>query len=327
MLDALIIQFFSATPRRPTAVYLLLIGKKTISVLFAALQHDQLQWLQLYPTLARTDFQAAVARLVAQGALQKTDSGLVLAQPAVQQAAQRELPLPAHYRADWDLEGFGRRLVLAVQAVSEARFGNRRYRPAADDWATQQAVRRWFQDRHGDWSGVIGELTAAFAALPQATADRLASHLIGHGFVGGATAVGLQASLEWCEALGQLAAAIAAHAEWPALQALWGGSHSLLSASNQAACDLAAAGVARPEIQARLRLRESTVNEHLLGATILGWRPPSSLFEPALAAAFDALAQPHEQDYRRLLAAVAGADFFHVRMFQILQLQGRWPHA
>ncbi|WP_225047292.1 hypothetical protein [Lacticaseibacillus kribbianus] len=327
MLDELIVQFFSATPRRPTAVYFLLTGKKTISILFAALQHHQLQWLQLYPTLRRGDFQAAVARLTQAKTLVETEDGLVLAQPEAAAAAAAVLPRPAHYRADWDLDGFARRLVLAVQAVSEARFENRRYRPAVDDWATQQAVRRWYQTTATPVDALPGELTAAFAALPEATADRLANRLIGHHFVGGAAAVGLAGELRRQDDLGRLVAAIAAHPEWAALGGLWGGPRSLISTSNRAACELAEAGVPRAAIQARLRLKESTVNEHLLGAAILGWQPPAGLFSKALTAAFDAVADPHEPDYRALLAAVPQADFFHVRLYQILQLQGRWQHA
>lgn len=325
MLTDLVVQLFDDRPRRETAVYMLLNGKKTLSVLFAALQHDQLQWLQLYPTLAREDFQAAVAELVKAGTLQQSGAELTLADPAAKTAAAKRLPLPVHYQPWMGLAGFEQRLLLGVQAVSEASFHENQYRPAVRDWATQQAVRRWYQTSNA--AALPQELTAAFTALPQASADRLASRLIGHDFVGSAQPAGLFGMLQTLDDLGQLVMLIAAHPEWPAVNQLWGGKVKLLSPSNYRACQLIEAGQTREQVSKQLRLKPSTVNEHLLGATIFGWLPPvKALYSPALLAAF-AQVPPLEQDYQKLLAAVPEAEFFHVRLFQILNLQGRWPRG
>ncbi|WP_179395366.1 hypothetical protein [Lacticaseibacillus absianus] len=325
MLEDLVIQFFSAKPRREIAVYLLLVGKKTLSNLYAALEHAQLQWLQLYPTLAREDFQAAVERLVRAGALTRTETGLILNQPEAKQRAAARLPLPAHYAAQLDVQGFEQRLLLGVQVVSEARYHARAYRPVSSDWATQQAIRRW--SRAVALPTVISELTAAFAALPDATANRLAARFVGHDYVGDAPTDGLRDQLGDVDALSQLILVIAAHPEWLTLHQLWGGPKSLLSASNRQACALATAGASRETIATQLRLRPSTVNEHLLGATILGWQPPiTALIPVAVMGALTALPRPLDPDYHHLLAAVPEADFFAVRLAQILDLQGRWPN-
>ncbi|MFD1392078.1 hypothetical protein ACFQ3L_00545 [Lacticaseibacillus jixianensis] len=325
MLTDFVVQLFDDQPRRETAVYMLLNGKKTLSVLFAALQHGQLQWLQLYPTLAREDFQAAVAQLIQAGALRQADKGLVLADPAAQARAAVKVPLPVHYQPWMGLAGFEQRFLLAVQAVSEASYHEARYRPAVRDWGVQQAIRRWY--RQAARADFPGELTAAFAALPAPAADRLASRLIGHDFVGSAQPLDLAGQLQKLDDLAQLVTLIAAHPEWPALTSLWGGRVQLLSPSNYRACQLIEQGQTRAQVASQLRLKASTVNEHLLAATIFGWQPPvAALYSPALLAAFAGV-NGQEQDYQKLLAALPGAEFFHVRLFQILNLQGRWPHA
>ena len=69
LLTDLAIQFFDTQPRRERAVFGLLAGKKTISNLYAALTHQQLQWLQLYPSLSKELFLQAVAQLKMHGQL------------------------------------------------------------------------------------------------------------------------------------------------------------------------------------------------------------------------------------------------------------------
>ena len=325
MLTDFVVQLFDDQPRRETAVYMLLNGKKTLSVLFAALQHGQLQWLQLYPTLARKDFQAAIKQLVASGALTSTATGLVLVDPQAKAAAAKRVELPTHFEPWMGVREFELRLLLGVQAVSEAPYHNSHYQPAVRDWAVQQYVRRWYgQARHTDFAG---ELTVAFALMPAASANRLAKHLIGHDFVGGAQAEDLAGEFRHLDDLAQLVALIAAHPDWPALQSLWGGRVALLSPSNYRACQLIDAGQTREQVGLSLHLKPSTVNEHLLAAAIFGWQPPiKALYPPALLQAFAAV-NPHEQDYQKLLAALPDAEFFHVRLFQILNLQGRWPRG
>lgn len=325
MLTDFVVQLFDEQPRRETAAYMLLNGKKTLSVLFAALQHGQLQWLQLYPTLGRADFQAAVKQLVNAHALTNTGTGLVLTHPAAKMQAAGRVPLPTHYQPWMGVREFEQRLLLAVQAVSEAAYHNNQYQPAVRDWGVQQFVRRWYaQNRQGKFAA---ELTAAFALLPSAAANRLAARLIGHEFVGGAQAEDLAGAFLHLDDLARLVGLIAEHADWPALQSLWGGRVALLSASNYRACQLVDAGRTREQVGAQLHLKPSTVNEHLLAATIFGWQPPvERLYSPALRQAF-AQVDPHELDYQKLLAAIPGAEFFHVRLFQILNLQGRWPRG
>lgn len=329
MLTELLLQFFDDQPRRKASIYSLLTGKKTISTLYAAMLHHQLQWLQFYPTLAREDFQAALAKLLAQEKIHQTSLGLVLADPAAKAKAAEDLPLPTAFRPNFDLAQFAPKFYLAVQVVSEALAGERRYRPITSDWQTQQAIRRWYHRVAGDPAQVAAELTAAFTTLPQETGDLLASRLVGHDYVGQAHGGDLAAQLQETEALATLVTAIASHPEWQQLNALWGGLKPLLSPSNYRAVQLLQNGLNPQQIAQQLRLKDSTVNEHILGAAIWGAKiPVAQLYDRALLAAFSAVQDPFYGDYQQLLEQVPISDFFHSRLYQILKFQERWPqHA
>ena len=322
MLDDLLIQFFDAQARRETSVYLLLNGKKTLSILYAAMVHHQLQWLQLYPTLERENYQAAITRLRAQGLLVATDAGLVLADDAAQKAAAKRVPLPSHYHPDLAVHEFAPRLQLAVQVLSEASYHERHYRPIVQDWAVQQAVRRWW--RHCDAAQAQATLQAAFAALPQQSGDALVRRFVGHQFVGSAKSLTLADQLAEVDRLAEFISVIAAGDLATPWAQLWGGRRALAPASAYQALTLIVRGYSRTQVAAQLRLKPSTINEHLLTVAIEGAvLPVAQLYTPAQRQMLQH--QGAVADYRALLAAVPECDFFQVRLYQILQFQGRWP--
>ncbi|WP_461213098.1 helix-turn-helix domain-containing protein [Lacticaseibacillus sp. GG6-2] len=324
MLDDLLIQFFDAQARRETSVYLLLIGKKTLSILYAALSHHQLQWLQLYPTLQRADYQAAIARLVAEGALKAGANGLVLADEAAKAAAAQRVPLPEHYRPDLAVHDSVPKFQLAVQVLSEASYHERRYRPVVQDWAVQQAVRRWWQDC--DVPSATAALEAAFATLPQASADALAHRLVGHAYVGDARPADLAGWLHGIDELAQLISVIATSPATSAWYRLWGGPKPLGTASAYQVLALITQGRSKAQAAAQLRLKPSTINEHLLTVVIEGADLPLTQFYTVEQR--QALSQQDATaGYSALMAAVPDCDFFQVRLYQILRLQGRWPDA
>ncbi|WP_390404517.1 helix-turn-helix domain-containing protein [Lacticaseibacillus jixiensis] len=323
MLDDLIVQLFDQQPRTEISVYMLLTGKKTQSVLFAALQHDQLKWLQLYPTLSRSDYQAAIKRLEQAQVLKRDGNNLSLRNLDAQQAAAKRLALPAHYAPWMDLAPFWLKLQLAIQSLSEYTYHNRFYRPVTPDWPSQQAVRQWWVAIKP--AAAIQELTALFAALPQAQSDLLSQQLIGHDYVGAGGDDSLAGHMQRLDALAQLVVALDANrlGSWARL---WGGRKPLGTQSQYQALALAQAGMPRPQIAQRLRLKPSTVNEHLLGAALFGAKLPlDTLYSPAMMAAFGALPKQRFNDFHELLAQVPGSDFFLVRLYEILVIQGRWP--
>lgn len=327
-LTDLIIQFFDDEPRRPTSLFGLLSGKKTLSILYAALLHDQLQWLGLLPGLARPEFDAVVSRALATGLLQTTAAGAVRVAPAATvTAAATRVPLPTAFQPQLGVAEFAARFYLAVQVLSEASFGDNHYRPLTDDWPTQQWVRGWY--RQVTPATAITALTAQFDQLPVAAADRLAARLIGHDYVGRGVAATLAETLQETQALSLLLHQLTAAPAADSWRALWGGPRALLSPSNEQALALANQGASREAIGRRLRLKPSTVNEHLLTGVIFGASLPLARFySPATITALTDLTDPQYTNYHALLTTFPDLDFFQVRLYQILTYQERWPqHA
>ncbi|MFD1433164.1 helix-turn-helix domain-containing protein [Lacticaseibacillus yichunensis] len=325
MLTALLLQLFGDDPRRETGVYLLLTGKRTVSVLYAGMRAHILQWLLLYPTLARTDYQAAIAQLIRAGVLAKTDSGLILTDKNAQVRAAQAIQLPDAYRPWMGLTAFDQRLTLAVQAVSENGAGVHHYRPAVSDWGVQQQVRRWYKQGIQPHT-FADELQSLFAALPQAAGDVLAAGFIGHEFVGSGQG-DLATQMRRTQALAQLVTLLDENTQkWPQTAALWGGRQAIFPRTQTQIVDLLDQGFSREAIGQRLRVRPSTVNEHLLTAAIMGQALPlEGLFPAGVKGAFDQVPDAAETNYQTILTQVPASDFFQVRLFQILQFQGRWP--
>ncbi|WP_125706858.1 helix-turn-helix domain-containing protein [Lacticaseibacillus porcinae] len=315
MLDDFLLQFFDDQPRRATSVYLLLTGKKTLSVLFAALQHHQLQWLHLYPTLSRRDFQAAIDHLLAGHQLVNVDDGLI----AGDQKQQPAVDLPDAYQPWMGVQAFEAKFHLAVQMLSEASFHNARYRPVTQDWALQQQLRQWWQTVNVETA--IAELKTLLEGLGDVTAEILLSGVIGHEFVGSGE------FNEWqqLQALSQLIAIIDQGAA-PSWQRLWGGRKPLGTKTQYLALQMIQQGATREQAARRLQLKPSTINEHLLTAVIFGADLPlPQIYPEAMTRALsDVNPQTH---YQTLLAQIPNSDFFEIRLFQILSLQGRWPHG
>ena len=309
-----LLQFFDDQPRRATSLYLLLTGKKTLSVLFAALEHQQLQWLHLYPTLSRPDFQAAIARLQAAHHLEKTDLGMILGGPKAQPAN-----LPTAYQPWMGVHTFSPKFHLAVQMLSEASFHNARYRPVTQDWAIQQQLRQWWQ--HIDRQTAISELKTLLEVIGDESATVLLSTMIGHDFVGAGQVDDISQIQALAQLIAQLDAGLAS--SW---QALWGGRKALGTKTQYAALQMIQQGATREQVSQRLRLKPSTINEHLLTAAIFGADLPLARLYPATM-----LTQLNQADahlnYQPLLEQVPDSDFFQIRLFQILCLQGRWPHG
>jgi len=295
----------------------LLTNKKTISNLYAALQHQQLSRLHLYPTLSRENFQASIQRLKQAQLIAVTDEGAIIT-PAGRKQQQADF-LPQDYRPWMNLVQFEPRLYLGVQVLSEASFANRKYQPVITDYATQQQVKQWYR-QVGRRSG-IAELTAAFAMLAPDVANRLASLFIGHDFAGTAVIQHLADQMRHLDDLSQLVSLIDQHAEWPALQQLWGGRLPLISPSAARSLDGLNRGLTIPQIASATRLRPSTVMEHIQLAALFGANiPVDQLYTPAEQAAL----VPLQGENHQTIIDATGLDFFHVRLFQILAVQQRW---
>jgi uncharacterized protein YpbB len=324
LLTDFVIQFFSEQPRRERAVFGLLTGKQTISILYAALIHQQLQWLHLYPSLSKEAFSAAITTLKVQRMLRETETGLILTEKGqhLKQAAVTQLPLPTHYQPWMNLPVFAPRFFLGVQVLSEASYANRAYQPISVNWATQQVVKQWYQQV--DHRAAVTTLSSLFQGLPTELADTLAANMIGHDYAGQLMPATLQAHFERLDALAALVQQLAnTRSMWTAL---WGGPRDFVSRPAQQTLAQARAGMALPTIAHRSHRKQSTINEHLLLAAIMGETLPIEHLVPLkIHRALNRVTQIY--DHQALLAAIPGSTFFQIRLFQILSFQGRWPRV
>ncbi|KRO18285.1 helix-turn-helix domain-containing protein [Lacticaseibacillus saniviri] len=319
MLPEFIIQFFEDQPRRPLAVHGLLTGKKTISNLFAALLHQQLDALLLYPTLDRDQFQAAIKQLTQKKLLEATDQGLVLTDHGEAFASRHRDLLPSHYQPALMPHQFLPRFFLGVQVLSEGSYHHSAYEPTTNDFAVQQAIKRWYHQPNFTVAAAIDELHALFETLPQDVADRLSNQLVGHDFAGSLAVTDLQQSMQQRDDICVFLQTLVPEQLW---WALWGGPTDPVSASANRTIEALNQGMSVAQIATRYRYKESTVNEHLLLGAIYGRQLPlEQFYRPEERAA---LTGQSVTSYQTIMAQ-GPFSFFQVRLYQILMIQGRWP--
>ncbi|WP_164847974.1 helix-turn-helix domain-containing protein [Lacticaseibacillus hulanensis] len=322
MFDDIFIQMLAETPRRPLSVWGIISGRKTASVLFAGLEYGILQWQGLTPQCPRSAILSATAKLVQAGYATDDGTAIALTQSglAEKRRAAVRTPLPVHYAPDNNVRVFGNRLFLAVQAVSEAMAGNAQYVPVSADWQVQRYVRSWYKHWATRLQDVASELTAAFARLPEQTADNLAGQFVGHGYNGR-----VQAS-DWLTNLDELSALV--QVVWqnvktmPALAALWGGPTPQAGPKAEYCVQLFESGQSLETIAQELGRKQSTVNEYLLTYAILV-RPlaPELLASAGQIAALTASWAAGVRSYQELLQCSPELTFMQVRLFQIAQLR------
>lgn len=142
------LMFFSPQPRRMAAVYYILIGKRTTSNLFAALDYDLLKYWHLYPNLKHSDYQEIMNSMVKQKLLDITDHEVQLSELGEQKQAEEQKASYQlqYYNGPWmqELFKFEERLILAIQLISEFEHHEKRYIPVSSNTNTQWFVKEWF---------------------------------------------------------------------------------------------------------------------------------------------------------------------------------------
>ncbi|WP_156321811.1 helix-turn-helix domain-containing protein [Lacticaseibacillus thailandensis] len=313
------------------SVLSLLTGKKTISTLYAALVSNQLQWLNLMPTLRRDDFLRSVARLQAAGWLRAVgpDVEITVTGARQQVASAHHHPLPSHYDFRLNVTEFADRLFLAVQVVSEASFDNNTYVPVSSEWSVQRAIKRWYRQYGHDYQAVVTELTDAFAAMAPAQADFLAARLVGHDFAGSAELTSDEWGWQLLDAVGTLIHVLHRQPDhFPLLTALWGGPINPLPALGQKSLELVNQGLDIPTVARRLRRKDSTINEHIQAAAIWGLPVNTHVLLPeALAQQLVSAWAGGAHDYRQLQALVPDASFLQVRLAQVACVRREQGHG
>ncbi|WP_196246195.1 helix-turn-helix domain-containing protein [Lacticaseibacillus zhaodongensis] len=317
-LDDILLLLLDDQPQRPLGLWGVITGRKTASIMFAGLQHQQLHYFGLLAGLSKPDYLAAVQRLLTAKLLQQTDEQVWRTATGRARCAQLHgmAATLASYDPELNVQQFAPRFFLAVQVLSEASYQQRQYVPLSADWQVQQYVRRWYHGTRAELADTVQELTVIFSQLHPATADYLAMLMIGHEYVGSGADQDspLRRELALCDLLHTIESRPAS-----AWQRLWGGRISLLppAAAQTSAEFLRGASV--QELVARKHRRISTITEHLQLAAIMGQQLPLDRFLSVQQQAVLATAWAGGQrTYQELLAALPGVEFLQVRMFQIM---------
>lgn len=321
-LDAVLLQLLDDQPQRPLGLWGILTGRKTASIMFAGLEHSQLQYFGLLPDLTKPEYLAAVRRLQQDRLLNQAEqkvwrSAAGRARCADMAALQNALKA---YAPSFGVTQFDPRFFLAVQVVSEASYQQRRYAPISADWQVQQYVRRWYRTVFSALNGAISELHALFSQLDPQVADYLAALMVGHDYVGSGVS---QDSYLYRELA--LSALLRVLEERPASAwtQLWGGRVDLIPAAAAQTCAEFVQGATVAQLVKKKNRRLSTITEHLQIAAILGTPLPLDRFLSAeQQATLEAAWAQGQRSYQDLLAALPGAEFLQVRMFQIEKYRG-----
>lgn len=319
----LLLQAVGETPRRTLALHGLLQGRQTASILFSGLEVCDLGLFHLMPGLSRQDFLTLTESLVRKGYLGQDDKRLWRTPAGSVAAKENALGYERirHLRIDRDAKMFGRLFMFAVQVLSEASFDNRRYRPLTADTRTQRSVRQWYHNLGSAGPQAVADLTEVFTVLSAQTQDTLSRRFIAHNYTGDPDWLGDALGLEPLLAAAELQMTLITQFPGNLWTPLADWRRDWLPApARQTATDFAA-GIPIQAIMHQRHRKESTINEHLQVAAILGFPFPKTAFYSAEAAdkLMAAWGAGHH-DYQTLLEIAPNLNFLQVRQFQIRQL-------
>ncbi len=287
--------------RRLRVIENLLREKKTVSTLYWGLRYRLLYLIALDKKMARGALDAPAQSLIKRGWAETgetPDQVRLTAAGATEQAAHTEHP---QTWADWgmlDLLAARKRLLLAVQVVSQYAHSAKRYYPLATDLETRRAVRNWFhQSKNSQFpEQLFDALKSSLEKLPPVTAGVVTDLFTGYGQPG-LTADQLALSQErtaWTVALMQFDGVMQIaqdarnpeHPLGPLFRSLW---QSPVTRSAQQTLAAVSQGRSVEQIASVRRIKPGTAREHLLEAAILlplAQFPYDWLLTPAMRTAF-----------------------------------------
>ncbi|HAT54137.1 MAG TPA: hypothetical protein DCW31_02640 [Lactobacillus sp.] len=179
----LLIRFLSTEQaRRPKVIFNCLTGKRTVSVLFWALQYDLLTWLNVWPSLSWDSFEAAVNTLVKAKRVDVQSDGQLLSHETVGSpylntivpVSQRRLYRMMHAKIVSDVT------LLGIQALSHRVQHDMSYFPVSVSERARQQVRRWFKSfDEVQAQQLVEQFQQWLETLPNQQAQIFVSQLVG----------------------------------------------------------------------------------------------------------------------------------------------------
>lgn len=324
-MNAFILSLFSKEDKlKPSTLYQILIGKRTSSVLTYAFFHDLLHLSAAFPQLSEEKFDARLQTLIKAGKLEETEDGLLLV------AAQREGTTLPDFK-EVDFFRFGRketecwRLVqFLVQAVSYLDKAQQ-YVPLESSPFYIERVRLFIHQYREELStSLFEELTVLFSNLGQDKADFLANTLTGDQQNGSAFFQLLpEASRK--EPYVTLAIASATHSFFRELLQhkhfllyhflrpilLQNVNHSMLQTRK-----LFQQGYTFEQVKQRRRLKQGTIQDHIIEWALLDEDFPFDLFLPDSTQWSELPKDSWKYSYKTLVSSY-DLSFLEIRLCQI----------
>lgn len=326
MLAFILTLFHNGFKQRSSTLYHLLLGKRTASVLMHGFFYDNLRFSGSLPRLQEREYQGYLNTLVAKGRLQESEGIYQLTATGKEELVQRALPgayAVDYFRYGRKGESMWQLLLFGVQAVSEWSFGNSRYLPIATQPYQLQQTKRWLkQATPVQLQQLPQEISGVFQRLPQETADFLAQQFSGHSRAG---SVFQQLLPERCDPVtATLCQDGAVHHFFQQLpQHTW--LYQLIEPLDQQNLNrsmlktrqLVLQGAAMEDLLRLRKVKESTINDHLIEWAILDEAFPFAAFLPdkKISGDFAAIRLWRYQDY-------LDWSFLQFRLTQIAYLKG-----
>nr|WP_220477053.1 helix-turn-helix domain-containing protein [Limosilactobacillus rudii] len=281
-------RFFSYhQPRRIRVIENTLCSRRTVATLFWARQYDILKWLGAYRSLTRHEFNDLIDELVHTKILtlnDKSEAKLTEKGAAILKKEEADRYEPAFFDWYWlaNTHRVVQRLLLAVQVASEYSYHQNKYAPLTIPLGEMQVVKQWFRNNYQyDLTNRLyldlQRLGKALDSEDPRLATDLFNSLIGYkkaGWTPNQAAANLKLSLEDIQFLrhDEMLAVSAYARNFPGpLQQLLGPllRTSPLNRSAEITYNLYAQGQEIEQISQRRRLKQNTIQEHLLEAAIL----------------------------------------------------------
>ncbi|GAB6092117.1 helix-turn-helix domain-containing protein [Furfurilactobacillus curtus] len=333
MAPELLLALLSLTqPRRPKVIYNCLRGRKTVSILFWSLRYDLLSWLNTFPNLTWTSFEATLGQLVASKQVQCDADGQLLLSPAAARInVDVMLPKTTRQRAKLlHLKQLRETVLLGLQALAQQSHHQMNYFPLSVGEPARQAVRSWFEglNQQHDQKKAIASLANWLQQQSELQANLFVAQFVG-GSVTGLTSTQLAQQFElpswelelrqlanWLEFAGAFSSSNTSLGQL--IAACW---QSQLSASIAQTLLAIQADKSRQQISEQRHLKLSTVNEHLLTAAILlpiDQFPFTKFLSPEVHHRL-AANMPQNIDLWQFDQQSVTTDFFLFRLTQILE--------
>lgn len=314
--------------RKPAFLFAVATGKRTGQAVQDSHLFEVTALFGCVPTLRQVNFDARLKRMQEDGLLGITEDGVALLRE-IESPFKTRFPYIDGFLYQNRTNAFFERLLLAIQVFSNFKHEQKHYLPIVRDEQAQFAVKRWLAEHlAGETRDVVrGRFYVELEQWLQQVDGALYVPRFSGGVYIGKTALQVAAELglspwkyyfEWLNGLHQLFARITD--DFPLLEGLMPGAAHGLTSSARKTWQLAEQGVLFENMAAIRRLKESTIQDHIveIAATIPGFNVLSWVDSEMIAA----ISQQQWRSLKDIKQAFPALDYFQIRLALIARRSG-----